>query len=306
MTVGVPGWLADGAAKLMQRGPGSARTAEEIAFAEIPAATADVTIPTRHGEVAATVYAPPGGSAGRGVHVNLHGGGFVLRHPEQDDPICRYLAAHAGVTVINVDYTPAPQLRAPGAVEQALDVTRWAAAPERPWDGSRPTVGGASAGGALAAGVARLAWEEGAPPIALQVLLYPPLDLTVPARTKFGPGRERYLVPLGPFFDKAYAPDPHRRGDRLVSPAGPQDTVPLGGIAPALVITCEKDILRAEGIRYAERLDAAGALREHVDVPGVGHGFNILGSPRALIVDVYDRIAAHLRAAGTPDDDTAR
>ncbi|MFT4125134.1 MAG: alpha/beta hydrolase fold domain-containing protein [Gordonia sp. (in: high G+C Gram-positive bacteria)] len=297
----VPGWLADGLAKAVQRAPGSARTAPEITFGEIPATTEDVVVATRHGEVAATMYAPPGGPAGRGVHINLHGGGFVMRHPEQDDPICRYLAAHADVTVINVDYTPAPQLRAPGAIEQALDVAQWASAPEHGWDGSRLTVGGASAGGAIAAGVARLSWEQQGPPIVLQVLLYPPLDLTIPARAKRRPGTEGFLVPMGPFFDKAYEPQPARRGDRLVSPAGPADTEPLDGIAPAVIVTCEKDILRAEGTAYAERLAAAGALREHIDVPGHGHGFNILGSPRAVVVDVYDRVARQLRAAGHPD-----
>ncbi|MFT4158302.1 MAG: alpha/beta hydrolase fold domain-containing protein [Microbacterium sp.] len=293
----IPQWLADGIAKLAQRGPGSAKHDSEIAFAEIPATLETVTIPTRHGEVSATLYLPKDGAAGTGVHVNLHGGGFVLRHPEQDDPICRYIAAKAGVTVVNVDYDPAPQLRAPGAIEQALDVARWAASPDRDWDGSRLTIGGASAGGALAAGVARLALEEGGPSIRLQALLYPPLDLTIPAKAKKGPGKEGFLVPLGPIFDAAYVPEIARRADRLVSPAGPADTASIEGIAPAVVITGEKDILREEAVRYAERLDAVGALKEHVDVPGVGHGFNIIGSPRELVVDVYDRIVGHIVAA---------
>ncbi|MFT4052809.1 MAG: alpha/beta hydrolase fold domain-containing protein [Microbacterium sp.] len=293
----VPLWIADRIARLMQRGPGSAKIDDEISFRELPATTAEVTIPTRHGQVAATLYLPQGGAAGRGVHINLHGGGFVMRHPEQDDPICRYLAAKADVTVVNVDYDPAPQLRAPGSIEQALDVARWAAEPERDWDGARLTVGGASAGGALAAGVARLALEEGSPRISLQVLLYPPLDLTVPAKTKKIPGKENFLVRLGPIFDTAYVPRRADRADRLVSPAGPADTTPLDGIAPAVVVTCEKDILREEGIRYAERLERVGALAEHIDLPGVGHGFNILGSPRELVEGAYGRVARHIVSA---------
>ncbi|MFT4044126.1 MAG: alpha/beta hydrolase fold domain-containing protein [Gordonia sp. (in: high G+C Gram-positive bacteria)] len=292
----LPGWLADGVAKVVQRAPGSSRTTQDIAFSEIPALTEDVVLATRHGDVTATVYSPSGGAAGRGVHINLHGGGFVMRHPEQDDPLCRYIAAHADVTVINVDYTPAPQLRAPGAIEQVLDIARWAAESERPWEGSRLSIGGASAGGALAAGVARLSWEEQGPHIGLQVLLYPPLNLTISARAKRRPATENFLVPMGPFFDKAYVPDPAKRGDRLVSPAGPDDTIPLDGIAPAVVITCEKDILRDEGARYAQRLAAAGALKEHINVAGQGHGFNILGSPRDVVVGVYDRIVHHIAA----------
>jgi acetyl esterase/lipase len=29
------------------------------------------------------------------VYLNVHGGGFVVGHPEQDDPWCRYLASRA-------------------------------------------------------------------------------------------------------------------------------------------------------------------------------------------------------------------
>lgn len=282
--------LADAVAGLVQRAPGSPRIPTDIAFAEVPAHTHEVTVPTRLGPVAATVYTPEGGAAGAGVHVNLHGGGFVLGHPEQDDPLCRYLAAHAGVTVLNVDYGTAPQLRFPGAVAQAHDVAVWAASPDRPWDGSRLVVGGQSAGGALAAGVSRLALEEGGPDISLQVLMYPPLDLTVPSGAKKAPGTEALLVWMGPVFDRVYCPDPRRRRHRLASPASDWDTASLAGIAPGLVVTAQRDILRAEGTRYAARLEEADALVAHVDVDGVGHGFNILGAPRSVVQPVYDRI----------------
>lgn len=285
-----PLWLADGIAKLVQRAPGSPGVPSEIAFAEIPAVTERIMVPTRHGDVAAVAYSPGGDASGKGVYVNLHGGGFVMRHPEQDDAICRYLAANADVTVLNIDYIPAPQSRFPGPVEQAYDVAVWAAAPERPWDGSRLAIGGQSAGGALAAGTARLALESGTPRIALQVLMYPPLDLTVPARSKKRADTEMLLVRMGPIFDTAYCPDADRRGDRLISPAA-DGTVMLTGIAPALVITAQKDILRDEAARYAAQLQETGSLIDHIDLPGVGHGFNILGAPREVVLPVYERIA---------------
>jgi len=291
--------VADAIARLAQRGPGP-RLAEAVRFLDVPARTEPVTIPTRHGDIAATVYAPDGGTAGRPVYLNFHGGGFVLRHPEQDDGICRYLAANAGVAVINVDYDVAPQLRFPGVVEQAYDVAVWAGSGERPWDGRRLGVGGSSAGGALAAGIARLALELGAPAVAFQFLHYPPLDLSVPARTKLAPGKERFLARMAPVFDAAYCPQAPMRADRLISPAGAADTAPIAGIAPALVVTAERDVLREEGARYAERLAAAGALVEHIDLADVGHGYNLLGAPREFVEPVYARIAARLRAALDP------
>lgn len=293
----MPLWLADTVAKLMQRLPSNAPVRDEIAFAEIPATLVEVTVPTRHGDLSAMLYVPPGGSAGRGVYVNFHGGGFVMRHPEQDDPLCRYVASKAGVTVVNVDYMPAPQSRFPGPIEQAYDVVAWAASVERPWLGDKLVVGGQSAGGAMAAGVARLALELGTPHVSLQVLMYPPLDLTVPAKSKVSEGKETLLARMGPTFDTAYCPDVRRRSDRLVSPASAGDTSDLTGITPALIVTAGRDILREEAIRYATRLAGVGALREHVDLPTVGHGFNLSDAPHEVIVSVYDTIARHTRGS---------
>ncbi len=63
----------------------------EVSFPEIIGRTTDAAILTRHGTVDATIYYPP--SDPDGVYVNVHGGGFVVGHREQDDPWCRYLAA---------------------------------------------------------------------------------------------------------------------------------------------------------------------------------------------------------------------
>lgn len=291
----IPRLIADGIVRLAQHAPGSSRPPADIAFADIPASTEDIVIPTRHGRIPATCYFPPDGPEGKGVYVNLHGGGFVMRHPEQDDPLCRYLAAEADVTVVNVDYTPAPQSRFPGPVEQAYEVVAWATREERPWDSRRCAVGGQSAGGALAAGASRLALEHGQPGIAVQVLMYPALDLTIPAGQKSAEGKESFLVRMGPIFDAVYCPDERQRRDRLASPAGSDDTAWLHGIAPALIVTCGKDILREEGARYAERLEQAGSLCDHIDLPEVGHGFNILGASREVVLPVCERIAATVR-----------
>ncbi|MGJ9426363.1 alpha/beta hydrolase fold domain-containing protein [Nesterenkonia halotolerans] len=293
----MPQWRADGLARLLQKAPGPSRLPAEVAFAEIPAVTEEITVPTRHGELRATSYSPPGGAAGRGVYVNFHGGGFVMRHPEQDDPLCRFIAHHAQVTVLNVDYIPSPQSRFPGPVEHAYDVVAWAASAQRPSEGARVAVGGQSAGGALAAGAARLALERGAPHIDVQVLMYPALDLTIPSGRKWSPGQEKFLVRMGPVFNKAYCPNVALRHDRLASPAGASDSEDLTGIAPALIVSAEKDILRDEAARYAVRLRDAGALIDHVDLAGVGHAFNMLGAQREVVLPVYQRIAESVRRA---------
>ena len=267
-----------------------------VRFPEIDGHTTVVAIPTRHGDVAATVYHPPSSTARPAVYVNVHGGGFVVGHREQDDPWCRYLAAHAGVVVINTDYVLAPRRRFPAPVEQIYDVLQWAASDEHPWDGARLCVGGQSAGGNLAASASRLVLENGGPEVKLQVLHYAPLDLVTNAKAKATPlGSRAVLRPwMSEVFDTAYVPDVGRRRDPLASPAWGANGADLRGIAPALVITAEYDRLRDEGASYAAELEAVGSLAEYHDVAGVDHGYNIMSDATEVTEQMYALIAGHV------------
>jgi acetyl esterase len=265
-------------------------------FPEFPGDTTEITIPSAVAPAPAVVYRPANAGPRPPVHVNFHGGGFVMRGAWLDDPLCRYLAAVAGVVVVNVDYVVAPQHPFPAPVRQAFDVVRWVVDHDETWNGRRLTVGGQSAGGALAAAVARQALEQGGPRIALQVLHYPPLDLATPAADKKAAVAKPMLRPwMGEVFDSAYVPDVADRVHRLVSPAGSADIAGLTGIAPALVVTAENDRLNAEGVRYAHRLDEAGALVAHHDVRGADHGYDIRDAAKAR--ETYALIARHVRDA---------
>lgn len=267
---------------------------------EFPRTASELTVPTSVAPARVVVYMPTTASASTPppVHVNFHGGGYVMPMTEIDDPLCRYLAAEAGVVVVNVDYVVAPQYRFPAPPRQAYEVVRWIAAhgDEHGWDGGRLTVGGQSAGGGLAAAVARQALEESGPSIALQVLHYPPLDLVTSAKDKRAAIAKPMLRPwMAEIFDSAYIPDPRERADRLASPAHPSDTADLKGIAPALVVTAEFDLLKAEGEHYAGRLRKAGALVEHYDVAKADHGYDGMDDDKAR--EVYALIARQVRRA---------
>lgn len=293
-------FVADGVARLM--GAAAARAIKpRPLFPEIPGRTGEITVPTRHGPMPATLYRPPEGAPARGVYVNAHGGGFVMGTPIGDDPLCRYLAEHAGVFVVNVDYALAPARRFPAPCEQVHDALTWAAAPGREWAGARLCVGGQSAGGSLAAAASRLALRSGGPEIALQVLHYPPLDLVTPAAEKPAPpGMQVVIRPwMGEVFNTAYIPDVSRRTDPLASPAWGNNADDLAGIAPALVITCEYDRLRAEAVTYAGKLKEAGALVEYYDIRGVDHGYDLMSGEPELVRRVYAFLALHVERAVT-------
>lgn len=270
-----------------------------VRFADIQGRSSQAIIPTRHGQVPATLYHPPQEVISPAVYVNVHGGGFVVGHPEQDDPWCRFLAANAGVVVVNPDYVLAPRHRFPAAPQQIYDILCWAADTNRDWDGTRLCVGGQSAGGSLSAAAARLALEQGTPVIALQVLHYAPLDLVTPTRDKPSSiGARAVMKPwMGEVFDTAYIPDRAQRRDRLASPAWGANGEGIAGIAPAVVVTAEHDRLRGEAQKYAEKLDAAGSLVEYLEVRGVDHGYNIMSGVLDVTERVYSRIAGHVAHA---------
>jgi len=273
------------------------RVHKDLHFTDIPARTESLRVETGAGPVTCTVYRPPATTdTPAPVYVNFHGGGFVVARPEQDDHICRYIAATAGCVVINVDYAVSPQRRYPTAVTQAYDVTAWVAenGAAGGWDGSRLAVGGHSAGANLTAAVCRLARERGTFSPRLQILDSAPLDQVADPATKRSLVAKPLLTPqLMRIFTAAYVPDPADRALPLVSPALADD---LAGLPPALVITAENDRLRDEGDAYAKALEAAGVPVTHRVFEGVDHYFTHTG-PVAAGKEAVDLMAGALRDA---------
>ena len=181
---------------------------------------------------------------------------------ETDDAFCRAVAALAGVVVVNVDYVVAPQYPFPAPPRQSYDVVRVGRRERR-----RARLGRHPAHGGRAERRRRSRGGRGPPgpggerpPIALQVLHYPPLDLATAAKDKRAAIAKPVLRPwMGEVFDSAYVPDPRRRADRLVSPAHPEETADLKGIAPALIITAAHDRAPGGG-RALRRAASAGGL----------------------------------------------
>ncbi|MDT5087426.1 MAG: hypothetical protein QOG47_133, partial [Mycobacterium sp.] len=105
----------------------------------------------------------------------IHGGGYVIGSAQQDDVMCRRFARDVGVTVAAVDYRLAPEHPYPAPLEDCYAALTWLAALPAV-DPARIAIGGASAGGGLAAALALLARDRGEITPALQLLAYPMLD----------------------------------------------------------------------------------------------------------------------------------
>lgn len=236
------------------------------------ALVADHLAPSGAGGVPVRLYHPdPGGRLP--VLVYLHGGGWVLGGVAFSDAVCRRLANASGCVIASVEYRLAPEHPFPAGLEDAWTATRFVAscAADLHVDAARMAVGGDSAGGNLAAVVARRARDERGPGVGLQVLVYPVTahDPGTPSASACAEGYGLETAGMRWYWDH-YAPAGLDRSHPDLSPLRAED---LSGLPPALILTAEHDPLRDEGEAYGARLAEAGVPVTCKRYPGSIHGF---------------------------------
>lgn len=261
---------------------------------EIGAVT-NLTAESPAGMIPLRMYRPKGVADGTALPalVFFHGGGWVIGDLDTHDVLCRQLTAEAGLVVVAVDYRLAPEARFPAAADDAWAATKWVAANARKLgvDATRLAVGGDSAGGNLAAVVALMARDAGAPQIKLQALLYPVVEVGTETRSyaDFGDGYLLTRDGMRWFFDQ-YLASKDQAADWRVSPLRAKS---LAGVAPALIVTAGFDPLRDEGEAYAGKLRAAGVRVDYICYGGMIHGF----MPMGRLIDTGNRAVSHVAAS---------
>ena len=279
----------------------SERSVEEVRADEARGLAPDtvpyepIDAPGPAGIVPLRLYRPP--HRGRDplpALVWFFGGGWVMGSLAAAAPVCARLAEAAGCAVVSVGYRRAPEHRFPAAVDDCAAATRWLLENSESLglDPARVAVGGASAGGTLAAVVAQL--ERGSvPPLAFQVLVYPV--------TAYRSGTPSLTSRGDPYFLDAaavewvwsqYLPEGVDPDDPRISPLRAQD---LRGLPPTLVVLAGDDPLHDEGLLYAERLTAAGVATEVADFLEMVHGFFSLTDSLDAAAEAQARVAAALR-----------
>jgi acetyl esterase len=212
----------------------------------------------------------PEGEGPLPVVAYLHGGGWMMGTLDSYDSLLRALANASGAIVAGIDYRLSPEHRFPAALDDVLAAIRRLAADagELDGDGGRLAVAGDSAGGNLAAVVARRL--RGELPLRAQVLVYPVIDAAfdTPSYREYGDGHGLSAASMQRFWRLYLDGADPRHPD--ASPLRAED---LAGLPPASVLTAEEDVLRDEGEAYADALRAAGVPTELVRWPGTIHGF---------------------------------
>ncbi|MFD7076107.1 alpha/beta hydrolase [Nocardioides sp. NPDC059952] len=226
----------------------------------------------------ARLYVPEGASGNAPLLVFLHGGGFIFGDLDSHDAPCRLLASESGVKVLSIDYRLAPEAPFPAAYDDSVAAFRWAVehAAELGADPARIGVGGDSAGGNLAAGVALAVGED----CAFQLLIYPVTQSEAATKSREDLREGFYLT--ADFIAAAtdnYLPAGIDRRDPRHAPLYAE--IPATGIAPAYVATAGFDPLRDEGEAYAAKLEEAGVKVAHKRFADQIHGFlNVVGAGR--------------------------
>jgi acetyl esterase/lipase len=248
--------------------------------------SADATIPGPAGapEVAVRVYKPTRRPAKLPALLWIHGGGYLFGNIEQDDLTAKRLTLAGNCIIITLEYRLAPENPFPAPLEDCYAALKWLAshAGKLGIDRKRIAIGGASAGGGLAAGLALLARDRAEVDITSQFLIYPMLDdcNTAPASETLPDtllwNRENNLIGWRAYLGC-------EPGGKNVSPyASALRATVLAGLPPVYIAVGELDLFLQESLTYAGRLIEAGVPTELHVYPGGCHGFDIM-APDAQI-----------------------
>jgi acetyl esterase/lipase len=262
----------------------------------------DIKVKGAAGFLAARAYRNTEGKSPTVVF--FHGGGWVAGDLETHDRQARLLAIETGAVVVSVDYRRPPEVRFPGAFEDAFSATRDVVdrIAEFGGDSKRVGVAGDSAGGNLAA-VSAIACRDAGIKLAAQLLVYPVTD----AAGNFADAKQNARFPSrsenaeGYFLSRAvmqwfcshYLASAADGSDWRVSPLRAKN---LAGLAPAVVTTAWFDPLRDEGKAYADALTAAGVATRYHHGAGLIHGYFGLGEASETAKREAQRVRADFRA----------
>jgi acetyl esterase/lipase len=233
-------------------------------------------VPGGEGPIAARAYRPAGHDPAAPLMVFAHFGGGVIGDLDTCHAFCSILAREARCAVLSLDYRLAPEHRFPAGLEDVLAACRWARANAERFGApaGKIAVGGDSMGGNFAAIVCQEFRKAGEPQPALQLLVYPALDVageggSMETYAEVWPlSRDTMEWFMGHYMNPGDSPD-----DPRLSPGRAAD---LTGLAPAVIATAGFDPLLDQGEAYAKRLGEAGVPTRYKRYDALAHAFTAM------------------------------
>ncbi|GMG00663.1 unnamed protein product [Aspergillus oryzae] len=253
-----------------------------------------VPVSNPEGLITCRVYTP----AGPGpfpVHLNFHGGGWVLGGLRSEAAWCRSICNGSSIVVIDVDYRLAPEHQYPIALYDCWAAVRWAHtnAQSLNVDPNAISIGGLSSGGLITAVLAHFA-RDCFPPLELklQLMVVPATDMRYvplaipnaePLTTESCPYPSAIFcadLPWSPLARESWFLNYYIGTDEEVRSKVLSDwrmtpvlSPSMKGLAPAHIVTAEFDVERDEAEYYGQLLREAGNQVTMKRYAGVPHAF---------------------------------
>ncbi|KAL0933972.1 alpha beta hydrolase fold protein [Colletotrichum truncatum] len=242
-----------------------------------------------HGTINVRIYSPEGPGPFP-VHLNFHGGGWVLGGLQSEAAWCRQVCNRSNIKVIDVDYRMGPEHKFPVAIYDCWDAVKWAInnAHQLNIDPTSVSFGGLSAGGQMSAVLAHFARDEGIS-IKLHLMIVPATDMRYCCRKikqlnehncPYESARMLHDLPWGPlgreqWFLKYWLGDDDDTQERHLNNwiLTPVLAPNFDNLPPAHIVTAEFDLERDEGEFYGELLGKAGNKVTMKRYAGVPHAF---------------------------------
>jgi len=233
------------------------------------------------------IYKPKSLPADVPVLLWFHGGGYIMGNPEQDDGCCIQYVRELGIMVVSVDYRHAPKYPFPAALWDGCTALRWVVAHSQDLgvDAKRIAIGGASAGGGLAASLVQYAQDRLETKPVFQLLVYPMLDDRTVLRPEIGDHDHiAWNQSSNRFGWESYL------GTRCGLENAPEYSVParrkeMAGLPQAWIGVGTLDLFYDEDLAYAQKLMEGGVQCEVYTVPGAFHGFDVLDAQLPVVQD---------------------
>ncbi|MBB5167341.1 alpha/beta hydrolase [Mycobacterium sp. AZCC_0083] len=235
-----------------------------------------VELTTDRGDVALSVLRPATTVGELPVLYWMHGGGMVIGNRYMDDARLIEWCRGLGCVCVSVEYRLAPESPYPRPLDDCEAGLRFIVehASDLQIDLRRVGIGGRSAGGALAAGLALRCRDGSDIPVAFQYLEYPMLDdrgLTPSSQLE---GLRMWSRESNAFGWRSYIGD--RCGtDDVPADAAPARATELSGLPSTFIGVGTVDCLRDESIDFAARLCRAAVPTELHVYAGAVHGFDM-------------------------------
>ncbi len=231
--------------------------------------------------------------------VYFHGGGGVIGDLETHDPLCRYLAAKAGIVVVAVDYRLGPEHKYPAQIDDARAAFRWVRenAENLGIDAARIGAGGDSAGAYLSLLLGRQLKADGKIPDTPDYLwlIYPGInyDADSPSRRQFTEG----LLLTSPVLDYFRS---HVLGDKPAPSLVLDSSGTMPAYPPICLTTVGFDPLRDEAVNFARDARTAGIGITHLHYPRLLHEFismaGVVPEARAALDEAIKALNLIIRA----------